>query len=72
MDMFNRLTHSASNSFDWAQSNCQEANLGPFDTVHLLLGLLFHDGLARKVLGELGVTLEVVRQKAAGLTGAED
>src|SRR5438445_3950840 len=71
--MFERFTERARQVVVLAQDEARALSHNYIGTEHLLLGLLREeDGLAAKVLGELGVTLEAIRDQVARIVGQGD
>jgi len=71
--MFERFTERARQVVVLAQEEARELQHNYIGTEHLLLGLLREaEGIAARVLGELGVTLEGVRSDVALIVGKGD
>lgn len=67
---FERFTEKAKNVLALAQEEAQRAHHNYIGTEHVLIGLLrVQDGLAARVLGELGIELEAVRQTIESVLG---
>ena len=65
-------TSRAKKVLEYAMAEARELNHSYVGTEHLLLGLLREEkGLAAKVLGELGITLEEARAETLKLLGTE-
>ena len=63
-------TPRAKKVIEYAIAEARELNHNYVGTEHLLLGLIRdHDGVAGQVLGELGLTSEIVRAEIANLLG---
>ncbi|HEV7128293.1 MAG TPA: Clp protease N-terminal domain-containing protein [Ktedonobacterales bacterium] len=72
-DRFERFTERARRVLSFAQEEAQRFNHNYIGTEHLLLGLIREqDGLAAKVLSNLGVELEAVRRAVAFIIGRGD
>jgi ATP-dependent Clp protease ATP-binding subunit ClpA len=68
--LFERFTERAKQVVVFAQDEAQQFKHNYIGTEHLLLGLLrVEDGLAARVLGSLGVTLDEVRAQVARIIG---
>ncbi len=71
--MFERFTEQARQVVVLAQDEARALKHNYIGTEHLLLGLLCEkEGLAARVLGELGVTVEPVRDQVARIVGQGD
>src|SRR4051795_13362650 len=71
--MFERFTERARQVVVLAQHEARTLRHNYIGTEHLLLGLLREEeGLAARVLGELGVTLEGSREQVANIVGEGD
>ena len=71
--MFERFTEQAHQVVVLAQDEARALKHNYIGTEHLLLGLLCEkEGLAARVLGELGVTVEPVRDQVARIVGQGD
>ena len=65
-------TSRAKKVLEYAMAEARDLNHSYVGTEHLLLGLLREEkGLAAKVLGELGITLEEARPETLKLLGTE-
>ncbi len=65
-----RLTERARLALDYAREEAVPFNHNYIGTEHLLLGLLrVEEGVAARVLNELGVTLETVRERLGTIVG---
>ena len=72
-DRFNRFTERARKVLNLAQEEAQRLNHNYIGTEHLLLGLVREgEGVAAKVLINLGVDLEGVRQAIEAIIGRGD
>jgi ATP-dependent Clp protease ATP-binding subunit ClpC len=68
--MFERFTDRAMRVTKLAGQEAQQLNHAYIGTEHLLLGLIREgEGVAAKVLGELGISLEAARQKVREAIG---
>jgi len=70
--VFERFTDEAREVVVLAQDEARELRHNYIGTEHLLLGLLRQDGVAGRVLGELGVGLEAARGEVAKIIGQGD
>ena len=72
-DKFDRFTRRARQSLSMAQEEARRLNHGYIGTEHLLLGLLREEeGIASRVLREMGLTVAQVRRSVAHLVGRGD
>ncbi|HEV2581954.1 MAG TPA: Clp protease N-terminal domain-containing protein [Ktedonobacteraceae bacterium] len=72
-DRFNKFTERARKVLQLAQEEAQRLNHNYIGTEHLLLGLVREgEGVAAKVLTELGVDLEKVRKAVEDIIGRGD
>jgi len=72
-DRFHRFTERARNVLSLAQEEAQRFNHRYVGTEHLLLGLIrVDDGVAAKVLSNLGVELNTVRHQVESIIGPGD
>ncbi|HEY7126500.1 MAG TPA: Clp protease N-terminal domain-containing protein [Ktedonobacterales bacterium] len=72
-DRFDRFTERARKVLSLAQEEAQRFNHNYIGTEHLLLGLVREgEGVAARVLAELGVELQAVRQKVEEIIGRGD
>ncbi|NLJ40285.1 MAG: ATP-dependent Clp protease ATP-binding subunit [Clostridiales bacterium] len=70
MAFFGRFTEKAQKSLLYAQEEAKNMGHNYVGTEHVLLGLLREkEGAASKVLAELGIELEKMREYVVGLTG---
>ena len=71
--MFERFTGRAREVVVLAQEEARALSHNYIGTEHILLGLLREEeGIAARVLGELGVTLEEIRSQVAQIVGRGD
>ena len=69
-DKFERFTRRARQSLSMAQEEAQRMNHGYIGTEHLLLGLMREqEGIASRVLTELGLTLGQVQRAVERIVG---
>src|SRR5690606_25881440 len=73
--MYDKFTENAKNAINLARETAFRLSHNYIGTEHLLMGLLQVDGVARKVLGENGVSvekvLELINQLIAPSNGVE-
>ena len=69
--MFERFTDRARRVLVDAQDEARSLSHSFIGPEHILLGLIRGEGVAAKVLGQLGVSLDEVREKVAGVIAAE-
>jgi ATP-dependent Clp protease ATP-binding subunit ClpA len=71
--VFERFTERARQVVVLAQDEARALSHNYIGTEHILLGLLREEeGIAARVLGELGVTLEAIRSQVAQIVGRGD
>jgi ATP-dependent Clp protease ATP-binding subunit ClpC len=71
--VFERFTNKARDAVSFAQDEARELRHNYIGTEHLLLGVLrVEEGLGVRVLGELGVTVEQVRDQVVRIVGRGD
>jgi ATP-dependent Clp protease ATP-binding subunit ClpC len=70
--MFERFTERARQVVVLAQDEARALRHNYIGTEHLLLGLLREEGIAARVLGELGVSVDEVRAQVGRIVGQGD
>jgi ATP-dependent Clp protease ATP-binding subunit ClpC len=70
--MFGRFTERAQKVLFYAQEEAQALQHGYVGTEHILLGVLREDGIAKKLLNYMGVTVEAVRNLVEEYEGKGD
>jgi ATP-dependent Clp protease ATP-binding subunit ClpA len=71
--MFERFTDRARRVVVLAQDEARFLDHGYIGTEHILLGLIHEgDGVAAKVLAEMGISLDAVRARVVGIVGKGD
>ncbi|MBV7274482.1 ATP-dependent Clp protease ATP-binding subunit [Clostridium thailandense] len=70
--MFGRFTERAQKVLLYAQEEAQGLQHGYVGTEHILLGILREEGIAKKLLNEMGITVEAVRNLVEEYEGKGD
>ncbi len=70
--MFGRFTERAQKVLLYAQEEAQGLQHGYVGTEHILLGILREEGIAKKLLNDMGITVEAVRNLVEEYEGKGD